>query len=255
MISKKWVKLITSLQHKKYRKQHQAFLVEGAKSVLELFSSDYQVQMLFITEEFYQQHIRLLQKQSLPYQVVSRQELEQTGVFQTNNACLAIATTRPNLPVAVSENEYILMLDEVKDPGNLGTIIRIADWFGISKLVCSETTTDFYNPKVVAASMGSFTRIHPYYCDLVQYLKKIHGSLPVYGAFLEGADVHTVPFARGGILLMGNESQGISRELAPWVSNKIHIPRYGGAESLNVGIATAIICDNIRRNSSVVISQ
>jgi RNA methyltransferase, TrmH family len=249
MISKKWVKLITSLQHKKYRKQHQAFLVEGAKSVLELFSSDYQVQILFITEEFYQQHIRLLQKQSLPYQIVSQQELEKTGVFQTNNACLAVVATKPNQSLAVSGDEYILMLDDVKDPGNLGTILRIADWFGITKLVCSENTTDFYNPKVISASMGSFTRVQVYYCDLVSYLKTMDNALPVYGAFLDGTDVHTIAFAKGGILLMGNESQGINQELTPFVTNRIHIPRYGGAESLNVGIATAVICDNIRRSS------
>lgn len=248
MMSKKWVKLITSLQHKKYRKQHQAFLVEGAKSVLELFSSDYQIQILFVTEEFHQQHIRLLQKQSLPYEIVSQQELEKTGVYQTNNACLAVVTTKPNQPIGISGNEYMLMLDDVKDPGNLGTIIRIADWYGIRKLVCSENTTDFYNPKVIAASMGSFTRVQPYYVDLAQYLKKINGSLPVYGAFLEGENVHKVPFAKAGILIMGNESQGINPELAPWVSSKIHIPRYGAAESLNVGIATAVICDNIRRS-------
>lgn len=249
MISKKWVKLITSLQHKKYRKQHQAFLVEGAKSVLELFSSDYQIQILFMTEEFYQQHIRLLQKQSLPYEIVSQDELEKTGMLQTNNACLAVVSTKANQSVTASDNEYILMLDDVKDPGNLGTIIRIADWFGISKLVCSENTTDFYNPKVIAASMGSFTRVQLYYCDIAQYLKKNEGRLPVYGAFLDGTDVHTVPFAPAGILLMGNESQGISEALTPWVTSRIHIPRYGGAESLNVGIATAVICDNIRRNT------
>jgi TrmH family RNA methyltransferase len=248
MISKKWVKLINSLQHKKYRKQHQAFLVEGAKSVLELFSSDYKTQMLFVTDEFYQQHIRLLQKQSLEYQIVSQQELEKNGVFQTNNACLAVVSTKPNQPLHIAGDEYILMLDDVKDPGNVGTILRIADWFGIHKVICSDNTTDFYNPKVIAASMGSFTRVHVYYCDLAAYLQKEDGNVPVYGAFLEGANVHTIGFAKAGFLIMGNESQGIRAELEPLVSNKIHIPRYGGAESLNVGIATAVICDNIRRN-------
>jgi TrmH family RNA methyltransferase len=248
MISKKWVKLINSLQHKKFRKQHEAFLVEGAKSVLELFSSDFQIQILFVTEEFYHLHIRLLQKQSLAYEIVSQQELEKTGVFQTNNACLAVVTTKPNLPLYVQGEEYILLLDDVKDPGNLGTILRIADWYGIHKLVCSENTTDFYNPKVIAASMGSFTRVQAYYCDVTAYLQQQDGNVPIYGAFLEGKNVHTLPFAKSGILIMGNESQGIRPELEPLVSSKIHIPRYGGAESLNVGIATAIICDNIRRN-------
>jgi TrmH family RNA methyltransferase len=248
MISKKWIKLINSLQHKKYRRQHQAFLVEGAKSVLELFSSDYQIQMLFVTDEFHQQHIRMLQKQSLEYQVVSQQELEKTGVFQTNNACLAVVSTKPNQPLQVNGHEYLLMLDDVKDPGNVGTILRIADWFGINKVICSENTTDFYNPKVIAASMGSFTRVQAYYCDLSQYLQEIAVELPVYGAFLDGTDVHAVNFAKAGILVMGNESQGIRPQIEAMVTSKIHIPRYGGAESLNVGIATAVICDNIRRN-------
>jgi TrmH family RNA methyltransferase len=247
MISKKWVKLINSLQHKKYRRQHQAFLVEGAKSVLELFSSNYQIQILFVTDEFYQQHIRLLQKQSWECQIVSQQELEKTGVFQTNNACLAVVTTKPNKVLPIEANEYVLMLDEVKDPGNVGTILRIADWFGIQKVICSENTTDFYNPKVISASMGSFTRIQAYYCNLAEYIHQYARSLPVYGAFLEGTDVHTVSFASAGILLMGNESLGIRPELEPLVTQKIHIPRYGSAESLNVGIATAVICDNIRR--------
>jgi TrmH family RNA methyltransferase len=250
MISKKWIKLINSLQHKKYRIQHQCFLVEGAKSVLELFSSDYQIQVLFVTEEFYQRHIRLLQNQSLQYQIVSQEELEKTGVYQTNNACLAVVSIKPNRPLIVQGNEFILMLDDIKDPGNLGTILRIADWYGINKIVCSESTTDFYNPKVIAASMGSFTRVQAYYCDLAQYLHHYATAMPVYGAFLEGKNVHTLSFAKAGILIMGNESQGIRTELEPLVTSKIHIPRYGGAESLNVGVATAIICDNIRRETS-----
>jgi RNA methyltransferase, TrmH family len=246
MISKKWLKLIHSLQVKKYRKLHQAFLVEGAKSVQELLSSDYQITILFTTQEFYNENIRLLSGQSFETHLVTQEELEKTGVFQSNNACLAVAVSKPNQPVFVQNSEYALVLDEIKDPGNLGTIIRIADWYGITKIICSETTTDFYNPKVIAASMGSFTRVHVYYCHLPEYLQEA-ANLQVYGAFLQGKDVHTVSFASSGLIVMGNESQGISRELEPFITQKIHIPRYGGAESLNVGIATAVICDNMRR--------
>ncbi len=247
MISKKWLKLIHSLQLKKYRKQHQAFLVEGTKSVLELFSSDYSVQILFVTQDFYNEHIRLLKKQSFECQVVDQIELEKSGVFQSNNACLAVVSAKLNKPLFVEGNEYLLMLDDVRDPGNLGTILRIADWYGIRKIICSEETTDIYNPKVIAASMGSFTRVQTYYCDIAHYLQNHTRNTPVYGAFLEGENVHAMPFTPEGILIMGNESQGIRPELTSFVTHKIHIPRYGGAESLNVGIATAVICDNIRR--------
>ena len=142
MISKKWLKLIHSLQVKKYRKLHQAFLVEGAKSVQELLSSDYQITILFATQEFYNENIRQLSSQSCEWQIVTKEELEQTGVFQSNNACLAIVQTKPNQPLYIKPDEYALVLDGIKDPGNLGTIIRIADWYGIYKIICSETTTE-----------------------------------------------------------------------------------------------------------------
>lgn len=248
MISKKWIKLINSLQLKKYRKLHHSFLVEGAKSVLEVLHSDHTINTLFTTDDFYQKHIRLLQKQSFELQIVSGEDLEKTGVFQTNNACLAIVQTKPNTPLSITNSEYALVLDEVKDPGNLGTIIRIADWYGINKIICSATTTDLYNPKVIAASMGSFTRVGLYYCELGQYFSTME-TKPVYGAFLEGSNIHNLTFEPSGYIIMGNEAQGISAELEPFVHHKIHIPRFGGAESLNVGIATAVVCDNLRRQA------
>lgn len=221
-------------------------MVEGAKSVLELLQSDYQVQVLFTTSVFFQEHIRFLQPQSYEIQEVSQTELERLGDFQSNNACVAVAHTKPNEPVVIDTNEYVLALDEVKDPGNLGTILRVADWYGIRKIVCSENTTDLYNPKVIAASMGSFTRVQLYYCDLAAYLQGIQ-QLAVYGAFLAGEKVHQVPFAPTGMIVVGNEAQGIRPEIAAHIQHPIHIPRYGNAESLNVGIATAVICDNLKR--------
>ena len=249
MISKNWLKLIHSLQIKKYRKQHQAFLVEGAKSVLELMSSDYKIIILFTTQEFYNENIRFLAPVSFKYEIISQKELEKTGVFQSNNACLAVVSTKLNEPLQVFPSEYVLMLDDIKDPGNLGTIIRIADWYGISKLICSLNTTDFYNPKVIAASMGSFTRVRLYYCDLRSYLES-NKNIPVYGAFLAGENIHTISFTESGLIVMGNESQGIHPDLETYIGKKIHIPRYGKAESLNVGIATAIILDNLRRGNN-----
>src|SRR5690606_15106813 len=136
-----------------------------------------------------------------------------------------------------------------RDPGNLGTIIRIADWYGIKKLIFSEETADIYNPKVLNASMGSFTRISFFYTDLEEYLRGI--PFPVYGAFLEGENLHRKNFKPEGIILMGNESNGISGKLASLVTDKLTIPPFGQAESLNVAVATAVICDNFRRNSNL----
>jgi TrmH family RNA methyltransferase len=246
MISTKWLKLIKSLQVKKYRKIHQAFLVEGAKSVQELIQSDFEVMAVFATQTFYQEHIRLFQNQSFEHQVVKEDELAKIGSFQSNNACLAVAKAKLNEAVTFNSDEFGLVLDGIQDPGNVGTIVRIADWYGINKVICSDDTADIYNPKVISASMGSFTRVQTYYCDLVEYLKN-QKSMPVYGAFLEGQNVHGYPFAPAGLVVMGNESQGIREPLQKFIRHKIHIPRYGGAESLNVGIATAIICDNLRR--------
>ena len=246
MLSRKWLKYIKSLQIKKFRKENGVFLVEGAKSVLELLQSDFSIQVLFATQEFYQSSIRLVNAQGFPVEIVSQEELESAGVFHSNNACLAIAITKENQPLYAEEKEFVLVLDEVKDPGNLGTIIRVADWYGIRKIVCSPDTADLYNPKVITASMGSFTRVSLYYCDLPTYFSSPN-RLPVYGAFLDGENLHHTQFAASGYVVMGNESRGIGEDLEPFISHKITIPRFGGAESLNVGIATAIICDNLRR--------
>jgi TrmH family RNA methyltransferase len=244
MLTKATTKFIKSLQVKKYRKQEQCFLVEGAKSVQELLASDFEIVGLFGTADF-------LASMTSPPRVevakVSESALDGLGGFQTNRTALGVARMKPNVPVFPSSFEFAIVLDDVKDPGNLGTIIRTAEWFGIQKIIASPETADFYNPKVISATMGSFTRVQVYYTDLARYLEKI--TQPVYGAFLEGADVHQVAFQKGGCILIGSESHGISPDLLPFVTEKITIPRYGKAESLNAAIATSIICDNLRRSA------
>ncbi|HEY9489274.1 MAG TPA: RNA methyltransferase [Chryseosolibacter sp.] len=243
MLSKSTIKFIKSLQVKKYRKQEQCFLIEGAKSVQELLASDFEVVKLIATADF----LSSLKTPAKGEVVeVSESILENLGEFQTNRTALAIARFKPNTPVRVSENQFGLILDDIRDPGNLGTIIRTADWYGIDKIIVSPETTDFYNPKVISATMGSFTRVHVFHTDLVEYLRS--NTLPVYGAFLEGIDVHKVKFSQGGLIVIGSESHGISRDLQSFISERITIPRYGGAESLNAAIATAVICDNLQRN-------
>jgi TrmH family RNA methyltransferase len=251
---KKWQKLVKSLHIKKFRYEENLFLVEGEKSVAELLSPKTNLQgirteALFYTQKFAQSNPEVLRKinqQNIYNELVKEEDLESIGSLQANDSILAVAHIPPNFP-PIMEQEMVLALADIRDPGNLGTIIRIADWYGINKLICSETTTDFYNPKVIGASMGSFLRIRPYYCDLAQYLAdKKH--LKIYGAFLEGNNIYQEKFAKQGIIVVGNESNGIPDEIAQYVPNRITIPRYGNAESLNVAIATAVICDNWRRS-------
>jgi TrmH family RNA methyltransferase len=159
MLSKNQIKYINSLQQKKFRQEYQSFVVEGAKSVVELLSSDFELESLYVTEDFYKETKPLLDKQPLRAEIVGQAELEKAGTFSSNNAALAVAKMKSNQELLLNDTEYALVLDEIRDPGNLGTIIRIADWYGIQKIICSEGTVDLYNPKVISSTMGSFTRV------------------------------------------------------------------------------------------------
>jgi RNA methyltransferase, TrmH family len=243
MLSKANIKYIKSLQVKKYRKEEQCFIVEGAKSVLELLNSDFEVVQVLGTPSF----LSAIKTPAAEVIEVSEKELEGLGDFQTNNAALAVAKMKPNRQISVFDDEFALVLDDIRDPGNLGTIIRTADWFGINKIIVSNESADFYNSKVINATMGSFTRIAIFYTDLDRYLGDANGK--VFGAYLEGSDIHKIDFGKGGLVVIGNESRGIRADLEKFVTDKITIPKYGHAESLNAAIATAIICDNIMRGS------
>lgn len=245
MISKNAAKYIKSLQQKKYRIVEKSFIVEGSKSVIELINSDFKIRTVYATSVFLKDQKQLIYNSENKFDVIEahENELSALGNYTSNNTVIAIAETKEN--VALSMTGFSIALDRINDPGNLGTIIRIADWYGIANIVCSTDCTDQYNPKVIAASMGSFTRVHLFYTDLKEFLRQT--SLPVYGAYLEGENVHQQKFKKQGILLMGSESQGIRSDLEQFVNFKINIPSFGHAESLNVGVATAIICDNMRR--------
>ena len=244
MLSKADIRYIKSLQVKKYRKQEQCFIVEGAKSVQELLRSDFHTVMLLATPEFL-----ATTESGAGYRIeeVNEKALEGLGDFQTSTSAVAVAKMKPNNPLTISQDEYVLLLDDIRDPGNLGTIIRTADWYGITKIVASSETADFYNPKVINSTMGSFTRTSIYYTDLADFLNSAKGHA-VYGAYLEGQTIYETKFASGGIIVIGNESRGISEKLEGFISQKITIPRFGNAESLNAAIATAVILDNVRRS-------
>lgn len=249
MITRKAIKLIKSLHQKKYRHRHGLFLVEGAKSVLELLASSFKIETLAATELFLQTHHELLTQRAKDFLVVELSEpaLSSLSSFKHNQSALAVVAIPAVVAQLPAQGAYGLVLDDVSDPGNLGTILRIADWYGIRQIVGSPATTDVYAPKVVSASMGSFLRVSVAYTDLVAYLQAATG--PVYGGALDrGTSVHSfVPRHPGGIIVLGNESVGIQTALEPSISEYLHIPRYGRAESLNVGVATAIICDNLIR--------
>ena len=244
MISKATTKFIKSLQLKKYRKEEQLFAVEGEKSVREVLHSDLKVRQLLATARFLKNNEALVRR--VNYEEVSESVLVAAGSFVTNNAALAVVEMKKNTFDGFPHG-YSLMLDGINDPGNLGTIIRVADWYGITQVVASRETADFYNPKVIAATKGSFCRVNVYYTSLEDLLPTT--GLPIYGAFMEGEDVHQVAFKPSGILLMGNEANGISKQIERSVNHKLTIPKYGGAESLNVAMATAVLCDNIARST------
>lgn len=248
MLSKNRVKYINALKIKKYRQLHEAFIVEGAKSVLELLASEFEVEFVLSTPDFQQKYSSILSDHKTLVETVTLKELEGLGSFQTNDSCLAVAKTKDNVFLSADMQEYALILDDIRDPGNLGTIIRIADWYGVKKIICSPDTTDFYNPKVVAASKGSFTRVKTFYTNLPEYLSQNAKGRNILGAFLNGDSIYEHKFsADGGYVVMGNESNGVGPEVESFITHRITIPRVGEAESLNVGIATAVMLDNMRR--------
>ncbi len=245
MISKAKSKFIKSLQVKKYRVEEQCFVVEGAKSVLELLRSDFEIVMLVATPEFMLKYKHKMNSQIERIEA-SEKEVAGLGSFQSNEDVIAVARMKTNQTVRLEFDEYGLVVDDIRDPGNLGTIIRIADWYGIQHIIASEQSADFYNPKVISSSMGSFCRVNIFYTSLTAYLSK--RKTTCYGTFLNGQNVHQVNFETAGLIVIGNEARGISAEVEHFIDQRISIPKFGRAESLNAAMATAVVLDNLRRS-------
>jgi TrmH family RNA methyltransferase len=245
MLTKTHTKFIKSLQLKKFRQKEGLFIVEGAKNTLELLNSSYKIETLIASEAFLSrlktQNINL----TIDPIIVKEKELSTLGSFQSNTEALAVVHEM-EVP-DYNTKSFDLVLDNIRDPGNLGTIIRLADWYGIKNIICSETTAEFYNPKVISASMGSIFRTNLYRKDLKAFLSE-NSNRKIYGALLEGENVHQVKFEADGLLVIGNESHGIHPDLMPLITDQITIPKVGRAESLNAAMATAIICDNVFRS-------
>jgi TrmH family RNA methyltransferase len=246
MLSKSQLSFIKSLHQKKYRKENGLFIIEGIKSLIELLPSSYQIESIYHLPEYrsllpeLSSNIKLFE--------VNNAELAKISTLQTPPGFLALV----KIPAAgaadprVCRNTFSIALDQVQDPGNLGTIIRTADWFGFKNVICSENTVEVYNPKTVQATMGSLARVNIFYTDLPAFLKKV--EVPVYAAMLAGESIFEVNWKKEGIIVLGNEGQGISGQVSDCVGYSITIPRIGAAESLNVSISGAIICAEISRN-------
>lgn len=236
MISKNQIKFVRQLEQKKYRKKEGLFVAEGPKVVGDLLRAGFKAHTIFATSEW--------ASQGQAFQEVSDEELRRVSFLQHPQRVLALFFM-PSRSVP-SKSSLSLALDDVQDPGNLGTIIRIADWFGIDTIYCSENTADAWSPKVVQATMGSIARVNIIYTDLQELIGK--AKVPVYGTLLDGQDIYTQELSQEGIIVMGNEGNGISPEIRKMINRKLLIPQFHeGPESLNVAIATAITCSEFRR--------
>lgn len=238
MISKSELKFIKSLKIKKYRTAEKCFLVEGEKNILELIHSNYTIKRLLATKNFLDKHQD--QVNSLPYEEISVRELSQVSSFVTNDQALAVVEIHTFSLENINLTKNIFVLDGIRDPGNLGTIIRTLDWFGFRQLVCSPDTVELFNPKVISATMGSFVRVKVVYHDLEKFLKNYDGD--IIGAVMNGELLEKTKFTNPNLIVLGSESHGISPSIQSLLDHSITIPKYGEAESLNVGVAAGILC-------------
>jgi len=238
MLTKSQIKLISSLKQKKFRIQHQLFVVEGVKVVQEFLNSDYELVEIFAVDDHFSQYKQKLTR-------VSAKELSKISGFNTPNK--VVATFKIPRPKPINWSALVVALDAVNDPGNLGTIIRLCDWFGIENLICNETTVECFNPKVVQASMGSHTRVNITYMDLEKALPLAPNCM---GTFMDGMSIYEQNLPDEGLLVLGNEANGISQDIEALVDTRLSIPRFGNlkqTESLNVANAAAILLSEFKR--------
>lgn len=249
MLSKNDIKNIKSLEHKKFRDEKGLFIAEGRKLVDEL-SGKYRCTLLAATDRWLSGR-RDIQAERI--ETVTAEQLRQASLLKTPQDVLAVFCIPHDTydMVGSSSKGLVLALDDVQDPGNLGTIVRIADWFGIKEVFCSKGTADIYNPKAIQATMGAIARVRVHHTDLIRELSGIHAGIPVYGTYLDGETIYDSVLSQNGIIIMGNEGNGISPELGNMVTRRLHIPNWPAgsptSESLNVAIATAVTCSEFRR--------
>ncbi|WP_299993536.1 RNA methyltransferase [Marinifilum sp. N1E240] len=253
MLSKNQIKLINSLQKKKYRDQHQLFVAEGDKLVIDLLQSGIEANFLIYSKDWKNTHSSTHFKNIETRIETDSSQLKKISTLKNPSPVLGVFNIpKIELNTKTISNSLSIVLDDVQDPGNLGTIIRIADWFGIKNIFCSPNTVDLYNPKVIQATMGAIARIKLSYTPLDELIAKYKSdNFPIYGTFLEGETIYNSSLQNNGFIIMGNEGKGISENIAKQVSNKLFIPNFPAnqetSESLNVSVATSIICSEFRR--------
>ena len=241
MLSKNQIKLIKSLAQKKYRQQLGLFIVEGIKGINEFLNSDVELHALYTTEVIFR-------TSSEAVFTISEADLKKISTLKNPNTALAIFKIPQSKPI--KEQALIVALDAIRDPGNLGTIIRLCDWYGVTDLVCSTSTVDCYNSKVVQATMGSLTRVNVSYLDLNDFISNYNGA--VFGTYMDGESIYSAQLPDNGIVILGNEANGISEDITKLVKRRLTIPQFGEqnkTESLNVATATAIALSEFRRRS------
>ncbi len=252
MISKNQIKLVKRLEQSKYRRIEGLFIAEGPKLVGELLAAKFIPKIIFATQEWTSPFYKVLVESKLINQI-NESELCNLSLQQHPNQVIGLfSQCERTLPNDLGKHGLVLALDGIQDPGNMGTICRIADWFGIEDIICSNNTVDIYNPKAIQATMGAIARIRIHYCNLPDYLvNALKQEIPVYGTFLNGENIYTTPLDSNGIIVMGNEGNGISSDVSRYVSKRILIPNYPNGrittESLNVAVATAITVSEFRR--------
>jgi RNA methyltransferase, TrmH family len=245
MLTNKQIKLINSLHSKKGRKENDLFLVEGEKSILELVKSDFVIDFFVLNESQVSLADKIGQNCKSPIYFLDAESIQKLSTLVNNEIGVAVVQQK-KFPSFQIQDRFTIVLDGIRDPGNLGSIIRICDWYGLKQLVLSEDCTEFYNPKVIISSMGSFSRIEFTYVDLPVFFKE-NKDYKKIGAVLNGENIHQYQFPDKGFIILGNESNGIREGIIQSLDERITIPSFGMAESLNVGISTAVIVDNLKR--------
>jgi len=229
------------------------FIAEGPKLVEELINSKFSFEGVYAKKEWLAEHVDSLQQKQISFTEINNKEMERiSGLVTPNNVLAVLKMSEENIPKNIFGKELILVLDDIKDPGNLGTIIRTADWFGVNNIICSEESVDVFNPKVIQATMGSVARVNVFYTDLVNLFKEIKGKTTIYGTFMEGEHINKIKPEPNAIIVIGNEARGISENLSPFIQKRILIPNHqarkgNAAESLNASIAAAVLCYEFRR--------
>ncbi len=250
MISQSKIKLINSLSKKKYRDINQLFIAEGEKIVADLISSNVSIKWIFATNDWHNKNVDIVAEEKVECELAQLKKITQ---LKTPPPVIAICNIPQNkISKTDLKNELSIALDDIQDPGNLGTIIRLADWFGIKNIICSKNTADAFNPKVIQATMGSIARINLFYTDLKEFLfNEKEKNTPIFGTFLDGENIYSKTLSSHGVIVMGNEGKGISKEIEQLISEKLLIPSFAQninhSESLNVSTATAITLSEFKR--------